>query len=152
MWRAARSSDDSAIVLLGRALYDEDPSPEPVPDAFFHRTLAAFRDAPWRGRALVLDIDGSVVGYALLVSFWSNEIGGEVCEIDELYVAAAARSRGWGTRLITELANGSDLSFTGTIALALGVTPGNARARALYERLGFTARGLTLWRRCEQAT
>jgi ribosomal protein S18 acetylase RimI-like enzyme len=35
------------------------------------------------------------------------------------------------------------------VAVALAVTPANVRARALYERLGFTATGLNLSRRCE---
>ena len=84
----------------------------------------------------------------LLVSYWSNELGGEVCAIDELYVAPSARSRGWGSHLIEALAAGSGLGFAGTVALALGVAPGNARARALYERLGFEGKNIGLARPC----
>lgn len=149
MWRAAEISDDAAIVALGLALYREDPSPEPVPEASFRRTLAAFRAAPWKGRALVLDLDGSVAGYALLVSYWSNELGGEVCAIDELYVAGAARNRGWGSRLLEALVAGSDLWLGSAVALALGVAPENTRARALYERLGFSGKNVSLSRRRE---
>jgi ribosomal protein S18 acetylase RimI-like enzyme len=147
VWRQARPSDDPAIVTHGLALYAEDPSPIPVPEASFHRTLAALRAAPWRGRALVLELDERIVGYALLVSIWSNELGGEVCELDELYVAPAARGRGWATGLIELVAAGSDLGLGGAVAMALMVTPGNARARALYERLGFEGGNICLVRR-----
>jgi GNAT superfamily N-acetyltransferase len=151
MWRAAETSDEAAITVLGLALHSEDPSPTPASAASFARTLAAFRAAPWRGRALVLYLDGRAEGYALLISYWSNELGGEVCGIDELYVAASARSRGWGTRLLRALAGGSDLGFSGTVALALGVAPNNVRARTLYERLGFAGKNICLARPCTGA-
>jgi ribosomal protein S18 acetylase RimI-like enzyme len=152
MWRTARSSDDASIAALGRALFSEDPTPEQVLEPPFERTLAVLRDAPWRGRALVLDADRAIAGYALLVSFWSNELGGEVCVIDELYVAPVARNRGWATRLIESLATGSDLWPGNAVALVLGVSATNVRARALYERLGFTGTGVSLSRRCGRGT
>jgi ribosomal protein S18 acetylase RimI-like enzyme len=149
MWRTAQLSDDAAIDALGRALYSEDPSPEGVPEGSFRRTLAALRTEPWRGQARVLEIDRTVVGYVFLVSFWSNELGGETCIIDELYLAPVARNQGWASRLINALTTRSDIWPRGAVAVALGVTPANARARALYERLGFTVTGLNLSRRCE---
>ncbi len=92
-WRPAEPTDDDAIVLLCMALFREDPSPHaPSPD-HARRTLAAYRAQPVRGRAVVLDGADGVVGYAFLASFWSNELGGEVCVIDELYVGARARPR-----------------------------------------------------------
>jgi ribosomal protein S18 acetylase RimI-like enzyme len=134
-------------VRLGSALYEEDPSPDPVGSDHFEGTLAAFRDAPWRGAALVLELGGEVRGYALLVSFWSNELGGEVCDIDELYVAPEARGLGHGSKLLDALAAGSTLWPGRAVALALEVTPDNRRARALYERLGFAGKNVGLRRR-----
>jgi ribosomal protein S18 acetylase RimI-like enzyme len=99
------------------------------------------------GRALVLHLEG-VAGYALLISYWSNELGGEVCAIDELYVAPAARGQGWGSHLIEALAAGSDLGFGDSVALAIGVSPDNTRARSLYERLGFRGKNISLARPC----
>jgi ribosomal protein S18 acetylase RimI-like enzyme len=145
-WRAARPEDDARVVRLGLALYEEDPSPDPVGSDHFERTLAAFRDAPWRGAALVLELGGEIVGYALLVSFWSNELGGEVCDIDELYVAPEARGRGHDSKLLDALAAGSTLWPGRAVALALEVTPDNRRARALYERLGFAGKNVGLRR------
>jgi GNAT superfamily N-acetyltransferase len=136
MWRAATADDDDAIVDLCLALNREDPGPYPVDAAQVRRTLAALRREPLRGRAVVLDVEGGVAGYALLVSFWSNELGGEVCEVDELYVRPALRSRGHGSALFDAIESGA-LWDAGAVGIALGVTDGNARARALYERLGF---------------
>jgi GNAT superfamily N-acetyltransferase len=106
MWRLATAADDLAVLEMFQALYREDPSPDPVPDEQLLRTLRVLREEPRRGRAIVLESDGACVGYALLISFWSNELGGEVANIDELYVAADHRGRGAGTRLVEQLARG----------------------------------------------
>ena len=100
-------------------------------------TLETFRAEPTRGRAIVLDVDGETAGYAFLVSFWSNELGGEICTVDELYVTARVRSQGYGTMLVESLAAGAPIWPRRPVALELEVHPRNTRARALYERLGF---------------
>jgi ribosomal protein S18 acetylase RimI-like enzyme len=135
-WRAARLEDEDAIVAMSLALYGEDPSPHPVSAAQVHATLERFRREPIRGRALVLDAGTERAGYAFLVSFWSNELAGEICTVDELYVAAASRNRGYATLLITSLMAGESLWPGNPVALELEVSPDNLRALALYERLG----------------
>ena len=101
-WREARVEDDEAIVAMSLSLYHGDP---PVTTEQIRETLAMFREQPVRGRALVLDIEGRPAGYAFLVSFWSNELGGEICTIDEIYLRPAWRSRGCGSRLIESLSS-----------------------------------------------
>jgi GNAT superfamily N-acetyltransferase len=135
MWRPARAGDDDAVAAMCAALYREDPSPDPVGADHIRRTLAALRAEPARGRAVVLDLGGPA-GYALLAAFWSNELGGEICIVDEMYVAAAHRSRGHATDLVARIAAG-ELWPTPPVAIDLEVSPANARARALYARLGF---------------
>ena len=88
-------------------------------------------------------------GYALLIAYWSNELGGEVCAIDELFVAPDSRSRGHGAALFEAIGRG-DLWPGPAVALALGVTAGNGRARRLYQRLGFVAAGVSMIRRLEE--
>jgi ribosomal protein S18 acetylase RimI-like enzyme len=112
-------------------------------------TLAVLRRDPDRGRAVVLDVHRKVSGYALLIGFWSNELGGEICEVDELFVAPEHRNRGYGTSLFAAIAQG-DLWPSPTPAIVLGVTPDNAAARRLYERLGFAAAGIAMVRRLPQ--
>ena len=146
-WRAASSSDDDAIIAMYRALYEEDPGPEPVAIVRIRRTLARFRDRPESGRAVVLHADGRSVGYALLIPFWSNELGGEICTVDEIYVQPAWRGQGYASALITSLSTASNLWPEQPVALELEITPTNARARALYERLGFSIKKNTTMRR-----
>lgn len=137
VWRSAGAGDDDAIVAMSLALYAEDPGTTRVVADGVRATLVAFREHPVRGRAVVLDVHGRIAGYAFLVSFWSNELGGEICTIDEIYVEPARRGKGDATSLVTSLRKGSVLWPGHVVALELEVTPANARARRLYERLGF---------------
>jgi ribosomal protein S18 acetylase RimI-like enzyme len=136
-WREATGADDGAIVELCAELNREDPGPRPVPPAHVQATLAALRSAPIRGRAVVLEVGGVVAGYALLISFWSNELGGEICNVDELYVRPPHRGQGHGTALVSSLGEGRGPWPRIPVAIELEVSPDNPRARALYEALGF---------------
>jgi GNAT superfamily N-acetyltransferase len=136
-WRPATAADDEAVVGFCLELNREDPGPRPVVAEQVRRTLATLRGAPARGRAVVLEAAGALAGYALLVSFWSNELGGEVCNVDELYVVPAARGQGHGTALIRSIAAGTGPWHGVPIAIELEVSPDNPRARALYESIGF---------------
>ena len=131
-WRLARPEEDDAIVAMSGALYDGEPR---MADQQVRATLETFRAQPTRGRAIVLDVDGKPSGYALLVSFWSNELGGEICTIDELYLNPAARSQGHATRLVESLVAGDPIWPRTPVALELEVSPSNTRARVLDERL-----------------
>jgi GNAT superfamily N-acetyltransferase len=136
-WRACEPKDHDEVARLVLALYAEDPAPTPVTFEMAHATLRRFSAEPLRGRAVVLEGSAGMVGYAFLCSFWSNELGGEVCIVDELYVAPVGRGRGAATALIMGLTRRELPWFRDAVAVELEVTPGNTRARALYERLGF---------------
>jgi GNAT superfamily N-acetyltransferase len=146
MWRLAEPGDDDSVVKMCRQLYDEDPGVLPVRPENIRATLRALHRQPCRGRAVVLEVDGQLSGYALLIAFWSNELGGDICEVDELFVVPELRSKGHGKSLFDAISQG-DLWPTPIAGIALGVTPDNVRARRLYERLGFTAVGISMVRR-----
>ncbi len=146
MWRLATASDDDILDELCRGLYLEDVGPLPAETRSMRETLATLRREPWRGRAVVRVAGGQVIGYALLIAYLSNELGGEVCAVDELYVRRDFRGQGHGAALFEAIEQG-EIWPTPAVALALGVTAGNVRARSLYERLGFVAVGVSLVKR-----
>jgi ribosomal protein S18 acetylase RimI-like enzyme len=145
MWRPTAASDDEEIVSMCMALNADDPGPAPVHPQQVFGTLAELRKEPRRGRALLCEVDNRATGYALLIAFWSNELGGEVCVIDELYVEPAYRGHGLATDLLARLTDGEPSLWPGKpVALALEVSPANERAKALYHRLGFRGDNLSM--------
>jgi len=127
-----RDLDD--VLRMVRELFVEDPSPHSPGDSNVRRTLGVITDER-RGAVWIAD-DGEGTppfGYMFLTKAWSNELGGDLVFIDELWVEPARRCRGIGTALLEHA-----IAMTkGAVAFELEVTRTNARARALYERLGF---------------
>jgi ribosomal protein S18 acetylase RimI-like enzyme len=145
-WRPARPDEDDAVIEMCLEFYCESPGLDPIASERVRTTLDVLRAEPWRGVVAVLDIDGVVAGYALLTSYWSNEFGGELCEVDELFVAPDRRGQGHGRALFDAIERGGIWPAT-AVGIALGVTPENTRARRLYEELGFEIFGISLVRR-----
>jgi len=136
-WRELTEDDDDRVVEHMLGLYAEDPAPAPVSAEQCRRTLQRLRAERVRGVAIGWQGPHGLAGYAILCSFWSNELGGEVCIIDELFVAPGERGRGHATELVQGLCARQLPWFRDAVAVELEVTPGNERARQLYERLGF---------------
>jgi GNAT superfamily N-acetyltransferase len=135
--RAATADDHEALAAMMMALYVEDPSVHAMSTEKAARTLQTLVREPARGVAVVLGVSGATAGYALLMAVWSNELGGQVCVVDEIYVVPAHRGAGLASWLVTSLRERTTPWFRDAVAFELEVTPGNARARALYQRLGF---------------
>jgi GNAT superfamily N-acetyltransferase len=90
------------------------------------------------GAIWVAEANGGLVGYLIAVYVFSLEQKGLMAEIDEFFVAPAARSGGVGAALL-DAAEG-DLSRRGCVCLQLQLGKDNSRARAFYRRHGYTGR------------
>lgn len=143
-WRAACEVDDVAIVAMCLALNDEDPGDVRVTPDQIRRTLTVFREDSTRGRALIAEVDGQVAGYALIVGIWSNELGGEVCVVDELFIVPERRRHGLATALIESLRDCGDLCSDQAVAVALEVASSNKNARAFFVKQGFAGSNIAM--------
>lgn len=133
-FRHFHPSDETAVTALIHRLYAEDHSIKPMSDEKIGRTLRHLQAHPSLGKVIVFDAEGQVIGYSILINFWSNEYGGNILYIDELYIAESHRGQGIGTQFIQQVARGR---FGEAVALQLEVTGTNPDARRLYSRLGF---------------
>jgi GNAT superfamily N-acetyltransferase len=132
------------VLRMMRELYEEDAQDLRVDPAAFPSTIDHLLDNPASGR-IVLFTDGRFLhGYALLVSYWSNEWGGVVLLLDELFVDKEFRGRGIAKSFFNYLER--ERPF-GAVVIALEVSSKNARARALYESMGFSDRHLQMMTR-----
>jgi GNAT superfamily N-acetyltransferase len=114
------------------------------------RIRQTFRTRPWQRMTVGVDPDsGRVLGYAsygpevdVLGTLWPHPMtsagaAGEVAELYALYVHPDWWSAGTGTALMSGV-----LAHTARYPVTtLWVLEGNARARAFYERCGFSADG-----------
>ena len=136
-FRPMTETDADAVIAMMAALYTEDASDHVAPANFRH-TVESLARMPERGRIVVFDgADDSCIGYAICIPYWSNEFGGSVVEVDELFVRPAYRSQGIGRAFFAWIESSR---LFDAIAIELEVTPGNARAQEFYRAMGFAAR------------
>jgi len=133
-FRSLARDDLPELEQMTLALYREDPSTEEMTLEKIHRTVQELTRHPGRGEIQVFWCGEVVVGYAILIHYWSNEYGGDIEMIDEFYVKPAWRGKGIGSAFLNYLGHNADASVKG---LQLEVTPRNKRANALYARHGF---------------
>jgi ribosomal protein S18 acetylase RimI-like enzyme len=115
------------------SLYREDPEGEPISEQKIEATVAESVKHPEKVAVYMIKKDYKNIGCAILVTFWSNERGGNILTIDELYIKKNYRDSGTATKFLSFVEH-----FENIVALQLETTPSNQRAFALYKRLGFT--------------
>ena len=133
-YRPFKDSDKEIISGLIQDLYKEDNSIRPMTAEKIRRTFDEFRKSPGKGSIVVIEKDNDIAGYSILINFWSNEFGGNILFVDELYIKKEFRGNGIATDFFKYL---SESRAEETVALQLQVTPDNIKARKLYERIGF---------------
>lgn len=116
------------------AFYQEDTYAEMITRDKIARTMRQSAEHPGSGRIQIFRENGAVAGYAILIPYWSNEYGGNIESIDELYVKPEWRGRGIGSQFLEHLAHNPPPN---TVALHLEVTEQNEGAFRLYSRHGF---------------
>ena len=133
-YRLATPEDFPAILAMLRAFYAEDRIDYDA--ALVEPGLRALLAEPAHGAVLLLQ-SGEVAqaGYVSLGWCFSVEQGGRFVLLDELYLAPAARGRGWGRQA---LALARDWAIVeGASVMRLEVNHHNARAKALYLSAGY---------------
>ena len=114
-------------------LYDEDPEGEPITEAKIRKTVRESTAHPEKIRIVMICADGINIGYGILVFYWSNEHGGNVVNIDELFIKKEYRNKKVASTFIEHLKT----VYENTVALQLETMPSNIAAARLYKRLGF---------------
>ena len=137
--RRAVDADRPAMARLHAASW-QGSSRSVLPDSLLDERIDGIMAERWAGQAigpsdavLVAEDDGRILGFA---ATWD----GDPVYVDNLHVAAEARSRGIGRALLAETAR--HFLALGAKRALLHVVASNARARALYLALGGAPDGI----------
>lgn len=132
--RTAQPQDFADILAMLKTFYEEDHIPyvakqvEPGLQQVLH-------DAH-NGAVLILQSETlPLAGYIILGWCFSVEQGGRFVLLDELYLAPAARGRGWGKQALALARDWAKAQ--GASVMRLEVNHHNARAKALYLASGY---------------
>ena len=142
---AATGADLEILAEFIQRFYNEDPN-LPMLTTEKARIGAAAVVAPVNQvEPLLIFKSGRPIGYALLVSYYSNEYGGCIAVLDEFFIAPEYRGRGMGGKALEMLKTWAVDNYRSGITLE--ITGTESKARSLYERHGFsvTPRRIMAW-------
>jgi ribosomal protein S18 acetylase RimI-like enzyme len=131
------SESETVVTEMMAGLYREDPPQNPVDSENFRSTIRRFLDHRESGQVILFWMQDEIVGYTIIVPYWSNELGGTLAFVDELYVVPGARRRGIASAFLNHIREQRPFN---AVAAMLEVSPDNARARQLYSAMGFQKR------------
>jgi len=119
---------------MAKEFYASDAVHHNVPEIHFTDTFDELMRSDAYALGYMLECEDNIAGYALLARTFSQEAGGMVIWIEELYVLPQYRSRGLGRDFFAFLEKNAEDNVK---YIRLEVEEENKRAIALYESLGF---------------
>lgn len=134
MVRKMTENDRKLYVEMAEEFYSSDAVLHPVPRSYFEKTADEALRSDTYAEIYLLEHEGKPAGYGLTARTFSQEAGGQVLWIEELYIRSEFRSKGLGREFFSWL----EEKNRGRVArLRLEVEEENCRAISLYERLGY---------------
>lgn len=133
MIRDLQSNDKNIFLAMVNEFYSSNAVVHSVDPKNFEITFyAAIEKSPFL-RALIIEDEEKPVGYALLSFTYSNEAGGLVVLIEELYLNKFCRGKGIGRQFFQYL----EQEYPSAKRFRLEATKENEDAIRLYQRLDY---------------
>lgn len=134
MIRKFKKEDRECYINMASEFYNSDAVLHPVPRTHFERTVSELLASDVYVQIYMIEHEDKPAGYGLISKTFSQEAGGPVIWVEELYVRPQYRSKGLGREFFSYL----EKKYEGTIArFRLEVEAENKRAVSLYERQGY---------------
>ncbi|MDD4714957.1 MAG: GNAT family N-acetyltransferase [Oscillospiraceae bacterium] len=132
--RKIKREDRACYLEMAKDFYSSDAVHQNIPGECILRTFHELMRSEQYLLGYIMEYKGKTAGYALLAKTFSQEAGGMVLWIDELYVLSEYRRLGLGRAFFSYLKN----NLCGNIKrIRLEAESGNQEAISLYKRMGF---------------
>lgn len=132
--RAGEVRDSATIAVFNLRMAFETEKRRLNPTVLERGVRAVFED-PSRGRYVVAELEGAVIGCVLLTHEWSDWRNGDVWWLQSVYVDVEHRRRGAFKAMYAHVETLA--REAGAVALRLYLERHNTRARETYASLGF---------------
>ncbi len=128
-----KKTDREEFIKMGTEFYSSPAVMHSIPVSHFEKTFDVLIGGSPLADCYIFREGDEVCGYALLALTYSNEAGGKVVWIEEVYVREQYRSKGITGSFFEMLPT----LYPDAARLRLEIEPDNERAAQLYRRKGF---------------
>ena len=130
--RKIEARDMEVYLAMAKDFYASPAVLENIPKENIMRSFLEFTGGTPFGDAFIFEENGEIVGYGVLAYTYSQEAGGKVVWLEEIYIRPEARGRGLGSEFIDFV-----LENIPAKRYRLETEPENEDAARLYIRKGF---------------
>ena len=134
MIRKINSNDREEYITLAKEFYRAGVTLEVIGTKNIELTFDEMMRSDEYAECYFIEDKGNTVGFALLAKTFSQEAGGMVIWLEELYIRPQYRSMGYGTEFFEYLEANMDSRVK---RVRLEVEEENTRVVDLYKRMGF---------------
>lgn len=135
VFRPYKKSDSSSLYSMINKLYEEDPGYAKIDDSKISNTIHELTKHKEKGKIFIFKSEEKLIGYSILINYWSNEYGGNILVIDEIYILPKYRQKGYGKTFLKHLIKENNKTSKG---IQLEVGKKNKKAYQLYKNFGFS--------------
>ena len=130
--RKITRADKEIYLAMAKDFYSSPAVLENIPEGNITASFEEFVCGTPYGDAFIFEEEGRVIGYGVLAYTYSQEAGGKVVWLEEIYVDVSMRGRGYGSAFIDYVTHNVPAK-----RYRLETEPENEKAAALYRRKGF---------------
>ncbi|MCD7872414.1 MAG: GNAT family N-acetyltransferase [Clostridiales bacterium] len=132
MIRKLTYKDKNEYCKLAMEFYNSDAVLHTIPAEYIEKTFTELMRSDEYVQCFILEAENKTAGYALLSKTFSQECGGYVIWIEELFILKQFRGMGLGSEFFSFIEKNIPAA-----RYRLEAEPENKRAIRLYERRGF---------------
>lgn len=134
MVREITENDKEEYLKMAKDFYNSDAVLHSIDENNYLRTFDELMRSDEYALCFIFEYEGNTAGYALLAKTFSQEAGGMVCWIEELYIKPEYRNMGMGSEFFTYFDDNIAVNLK---RVRLEVEEDNLRAVELYKRQGY---------------
>ncbi len=133
MIRSISEKDRELYLQLTEEFYHSAAVLHAVPRTYMEKTFEEITSSGVYAEGFFICDGEEVCGYALISKSFSQEVGGKVVWLEEIYLRENSRGKGLGKEFFSFFKK----KYASARRLRLEVEPDNVKAQKLYESLGF---------------
>ena len=136
-------SDFDITSKIIKSFYQEFINYKKINSEKIKKTFFEFSEHPEKGCIYIFEYDREIIGYSILVCYWSNEYSGNIIFIDEFYITPPNRNKKFGTNFLNYLIENKVYNL---IAIQAEVSSSNTIAKTFFKNFGFkNSKGLSFF-------